>query len=223
VFASDFERVYESTYGQSVGASLLTQYRMAPNIGRLVSDCFYDKRPKTGRGLSPAYYSVFPDCMSQEVTWVDTASAQNAREKHSDNRDEYWNDGEARVVMVLLQHIVESEGFLEKIRGDLQPGEPAIGIICMYSKQRDILDGLKSTASWLGDARRLVKIDTVDSHQGKENRIVILSTVCIDRPGFSKKFNRINVGLSRAMERVFIVGPPSFGKGATRTIRSALS
>lgn len=213
VFASDFERVYESAYGQSVGASLLTQYRMAPNIGRLVSDCFYDKRLKTGRGPSPAYYSMLPDFMGQEVTWVDTASAPNAREKHSDNRDEYWNDGEARVVMALLQHIVESEGFLEKIRGDLQPGEPAIGIICMYSKQRDILDGLKSKASWLGDARRLVKIDTVDSYQGKENRIVILSTVRTDRPGFLKKFNRVNVGLSRAMERLFIVGATKLWEG----------
>lgn len=206
VFASDFERIYESSYGQTVGASLGMQYRMAPNIGQLVSDCFYDKDLKTGRGASPDYYSLLPEFMNQEVTWVDTADAPNAHERHSEERDEWWNDGEARVVMALLRHIVEAEGFLERIRTGLQPGEPAIGIICMYSKQRDLLDDLKSKASWLGDARRLVKIDTVDSYQGKENRIVILSTVRSASPGFLKKSHRINVGLSRAMERLFIVG-----------------
>jgi len=218
VFASDFERIYESAYGQAVGASLLMQYRMAPNIGKLVSDCFYDKKLKTGRGASPEYYSLLPSFMSHEVTWVDTGDAPNARERHSENRDEWWNDGEARVVMAILQHIVEAEGFLDRIRSELQPGEPAIGIICMYSKQRDILDDLKSKASWLGSARRLVKIDTVDSYQGKENRIVILSTVRTDRPGFLKKFNRINVGLSRAMERLFIVGAAKLWSGRNNSL-----
>lgn len=218
VFASDFERIYESAYGQTVGASLLMQYRMAPNIGKLVSDCFYEKKLETGRGASPDYYSLLPGFMSQEVTWVDTAEAPNARERHSEDRDEWWNDGEARVVMALLQHIVEAEGFLDRIRSDLQPGEPAIGIICMYSKQRDVLDDLKSKASWLGHARRLVKIDTVDSYQGKENRIVILSTVRTDKPGFLNKFNRVNVGLSRAMERLFIVGTTKLWSGRNNSL-----
>ena len=78
----------------------------------------------------------------------------------------------------------------------------------MYGKQRAILDRMKSEASWLGDARRLVKIDTVDSYQGKENRIVILSTVRNNQylnPGFLRSSNRVNVALSRSMDKLFIV------------------
>jgi superfamily I DNA and/or RNA helicase len=54
-----------------------------------------------------------------------------------------------------------------------------------------------------------VKIDTVDSYQGKENRIVILSTVRNHpngRVGFMWRSNRINVGVSRAMERLYVIG-----------------
>ena len=61
---------------------------------------------------------------------------------------------------------------------------------------------MKAEAVWLGSARRLVKIDTVDSYQGKENRIIILTTVRNNkglRPGFLRSPNRINVAMSRAM------------------------
>jgi superfamily I DNA and/or RNA helicase len=130
------------------------------------------------------------------------------RESSSDNGAEKWNEAEARVVMSLLRKIIESDEFIDSVKKDLQPGEPAIGVICMYGKQRAILDRLKAEASWLGDARRLVKIDTVDSYQGKENRIVILSTVRNNpfmNAGFLRSSNRVNVALSRAMDKLFIV------------------
>ena len=93
--------------------------------------------------------------------------------------------------------------------------EPAIGIICMYSKQRELIDRMKAEATWLGAARRLVKVDTVDSYQGKENRIVILSTVRNNASltyGFLKSPNRVNVAMSRAMERLVIVGASKMWK-----------
>jgi superfamily I DNA and/or RNA helicase len=86
----------------------------------------------------------------------------------------------------------------------------------MYEKQREVIDQMKAEASWLGDARRLVKVDTVDSYQGKENRIVILSTVRNSpdgRPGFLTSPNRVNVAMSRAMERLFIVGSSKMWRG----------
>lgn len=54
-----------------------------------------------------------------------------------------------------------------------------------------------------------MKIETVDSYQGKENRIVIVSLVrSNDRGqiGFLDRDNRINVALSRAMDRLVVVG-----------------
>ena len=62
---------------------------------------------------------------------------------------------------------------------------------------------------WRDSFKSLVKIDTVDSYQGKENRIVIVSITRNDpelSPGFLRSPNRINVALSRAMDRLIIVG-----------------
>lgn len=218
VFESDFQRIFDSNYGRTVGARLLKQYRMAPDIGELVSDCFYEGKLASGRAAPPQYYDTLPPSLQHQVSWIDTSTlGEKGMEQVSDSGEQRWNDVEARVIMALLRQIVESDEFLATVRDELQPGEPAIGIICMYSRQREVLDRLKAEASWLGEARRLVKIDTVDSYQGKENRIIILSTVRNNKsqtPGFLRSPNRINVALSRAMERLFIVGATSMWKGA---------
>lgn len=188
----------------------MRQYRMAPDIGELVSACFYGGNLEPGRGAPPPYYSSLPRLLHQQVNWVDMAPlGAHAHEQMSDSQDQRWNEVEAKVVMGLLRQIVECDEFMQRVVEELQPGEPAIGIISMYSRQREILDRMKAEASWLGDARRLVKIDTVDSYQGKENRVIILSTVRNNergRAGFLSSPNRINVALSRAMDRLFVVG-----------------
>lgn len=214
---SDFERLFNSAYGQQVGTTLLTQYRMAPDIGELVSECFYDGKLETGRGAPPEYYDLLPAHLSKQVTWVDTSTlGRRGYEQTNDARDDTWNTAEAHVVMELLRQIIESDEFMAFMAEDLKPQEPPIGIICMYSKQRSLIDKLKAEAPWLGSARRLVKVDTVDSYQGKENRIVILSTVRNNpngRIGFLRSPNRVNVAMSRAMERLFIVGASKLWQG----------
>jgi superfamily I DNA and/or RNA helicase len=42
VLRSDFARAFNSAYGAQASAALLTQYRMAPPIGDLVSKTFYE-------------------------------------------------------------------------------------------------------------------------------------------------------------------------------------
>jgi hypothetical protein len=163
--------------------------------------------------VPPEYYDFLPEHLRTEVSWIDTGSlGARSAEQTSDDGVERWNPTEARIVMALLQQLVEAEDFMAFLEDDLQPNEPGIGIICMYSKQREFIDRMISEAVWLESRRRLVKVDTVDSYQGKENRIVILSTVRNNasfNPGFLRSPNRINVAMSRAMERLYIVGARS--------------
>ena len=55
----------------------------------------------------------------------------------------------------------------------------------------------------------MIKVDTIDSYQGSENRIILLSLVRHNDKkniGFMNDNARVNVALSRAKERLVIVG-----------------
>ena len=79
----------------------------------------------------------------------------------------------------------------------------------MYAEQKRLIRQKFNQRIWNDGFKALVKIDTVDSYQGKENRIIILSLTRSDKqksPGFLRTPNRINVAMSRAMDRLLIIG-----------------
>ncbi len=79
----------------------------------------------------------------------------------------------------------------------------------MYSGQKEKLEAAFARQSWEPRFRRLVRIDTVDAYQGKENAIVVVSLVRSKRhriAGHVNSPNRCNVAMSRAKERLIIVG-----------------
>lgn len=60
-------------------------------------------------------------------------------------------------------------------------------------------------------------IDTVDAYQGKENSIVVVTLVRANdqrKPGHVGRENRCNVAMSRAKERLYIVGNPEMWSSA---------
>jgi hypothetical protein len=205
---SDFERAFESSYGEQVGATLRTQYRMAPPIGALVSACFYPIPLEPGRGAPAPWFAELPERLRSIVTWIDTSDA--GRESHDRNKKPgYDNPFEAREVLELLRSICASASFMQALVADSAEDEPPIGVICTYAEQERLLQRLLSEQAWATGYRRLIKIDTVDSYQGKENRIIIVSATR-NNPhhdqGFVSSRQRINVAISRAMDRLIIVG-----------------
>ena len=175
---SDFERVFQSEYGKQTCATLKTQYRMAPAIGSLVSACFYENVLENGKTDDdvPYIYSELPEKLMSCVTWLDTASLPNAYHEQGKNGSLY-NRAEAKEIISLLQSFQDDENFInsEIIRNCLAKNEQAIGIICMYSAQKKLIRDLFNQNSWGDDFHRLVKIDSVDSYQGKENRVISFS------------------------------------------------
>lgn len=221
VIQSDFERLFENGYGKSAGARLKTQYRMLPPIGKVVSDTFYGGELEAGRTEPEIDPKVLPDGLELPLTWITTDSMGAAGEEKTESTGtSRVNQAEADSIVALLKNWSATPSFTEWVAGQTKHAH-VVGVICMYAAQRDLIRKKIQAANLPEAFRRSIKIDTVDSYQGKENPIVVLSLVRNNvsgqaerglasiRPGFLKRPNRINVAVSRAMDRLVIVGAKS--------------
>lgn len=217
VLQSDFERVFDSPYGCHAGHALDTQYRMAEPIGRLVSEAFYDGKLRHGRQEPLVKPGAMPELLTAQLGWISTDGLGAAgRQRQERGGSSLFNEAEADIIIGLLRRLDLHAPFQRWL--DEQPARHAIGIICTYAAQRELLARRLPAAGLSAAVRERCKIDTVDSYQGKENPIVILSLVRNNldgpleggvrtiAPGFMARPNRINVALSRAMDHLFIVG-----------------
>ncbi len=225
VLRSDFARAFNSDYGQRASAALLTQYRMADPIGDLVSQTFYDGKLQNptleDRRTVPDFYLKGPKPIKSTVTWLDTSELGGKSDHDDDRGSSIYNRCEAVQIISLLKQVSDNDDLVEDLAGIVSKNEAPIGVICMYAEQKRILRQMFNQELWPDGFRELVKIDTVDSYQGKENRIIILSITRSDKkqsPGFLWMPNRINVAMSRAMDRLLIVGNSAMWKGRNKDL-----
>ena len=213
---SDFERAYTSSYGSSNGRTLTEQYRMAPPICGLVSRTFYEPGGVTletskDRMGDAQLGAALGQILTSPITWIDTSHQQRHVELSADwNPTTFWNHAEVETILRLLEKLADNSAVVDALAAS-SDGSP-VGIICMYSAQKLKLEQAFAARPFEARFRRLVRIDTVDSYQGKENAVVIVSLVrCNDRrdQGHVRSANRCNVALSRAKERLVVVGARS--------------
>ena len=198
---------------------LFRQYRMHPNIGCLISECFYDKGLKNAENTSERLHGLLYESKPiSSVIWFNTTEKKNCYEieKYDDGKIAgYYNEAEIAIVsdfLVLLNRWYTNMNLSK-----------SIGIITAYSVQAQQLH------------RRLprkqlkafydIEVDTVDAYQGRDRDIIIYSIVRSSSEmelgqarkkngrstlGFLRDdnggMNRINVALSRARELLVIVG-----------------
>ena len=218
ILRSDFERIFQSRYGSAAGHTLTEQYRMLPAIGRIVSKAFYGNALRHGRkdGVIPP--DVLPPSLSLPLLWLSTdALARRGFQHASRDSRSLINESESDAIIALLREFDSHGPFMAWLQAQTRFQEP-IGIICTYAAQRDLIRRRFPAAGLTPLLRQKCKIDTVDSYQGKENPIVLLSLVRNNedgpvevggvtiRDGFMSRANRINVALSRAMDRLVLVG-----------------
>jgi hypothetical protein len=185
---------------------------MADPICRLVSKIFYEPFNvhlwTSPRRKSSTLFEGAPRPLHQPIVWVDTSAEPRHVERTPEwNKHSFFNQAEVEAVIRVLERIADNLDLVAGLR-TTEEASP-IGVICMYSAQRIKIEQEFSRRPWDADFRKLVRIETVDSYQGKENTIVILSLVrCNDKrdQGHVRRPNRCNVALSRAKERVLIVG-----------------
>jgi tRNA A-37 threonylcarbamoyl transferase component Bud32 len=247
---SDFERVFTTPYGFAAGARLKTQYRMLEPIGQVVSEAFYPDMPlHAGREKPEIDPALLPAELDVPLLWIETdGMGEAAAERAEEGGKSRINRAEADAIVAMLEDWHSHEPFRTWLL--TQQKHPAgIGVICMYAAQRDLIRRKlrQSALAYLLD--RHLKVGTVDSYQGKENPVVLLSLVRNNeegpmeagvrrvREGFLTTPNRINVAVSRAMDRLVVVGvrgrwspqgpmgrmAEAFGRQVTREAARAVS
>ncbi|WP_462249144.1 AAA domain-containing protein [Ferruginibacter sp.] len=155
---------------------LNTQYRMREAIAGFSSNYFYNGLLQSATHLSNTGAHIF---------FIDTAGS-GYNEKHGSDGSSLQNEGELQIVLKLI----ETES--------LEPLHTAF--ISPYAGQvaaaKDILP-------------KQMRISTIDSFQGQEKEIVILSLVRSNDDGdigFLKDYRRMNVAITRAKEKLFVIG-----------------
>lgn len=210
--ASEFERAFTSGYGTQVSRRFTEQYRMDDAICRMVSKCFYEPHAvaletSNDRAGGLTFDKAGAAWLGRPMTWVDTSGHPKAKEGRPHGSTSRFNEAEVDTVITLLEDISNNKELVAYL--SKKDDETPIGVICMYAAQKARIEARWLQRAWEARFRRLVRIDTVDSYQGKENEIVIVSLVC-NNPhgdiGHVRSANRCNVALSRAKERLVIVG-----------------
>ena len=176
---------------------LSTQYRMIRNIGNLISTVFYNGTIETGCNDEDKIHGL-SRYEGDSIIWFDTS--ENIRRKQKKTKgNSFMNEEEKRIILEILEDLKKS--------GELAGLD--IGIITGYSGQKDII---RNSVKAIGyDKIAQIDINVLDAFQGRENDIIIYSTVRTDNSiGFQKEKERVNVAFSRAKKLLIICGDMNF-------------
>lgn len=180
--------------------TLRCQYRMAPPIGRLISECFYDGELENedSRGLDEILVAV----KGRAVAWLTTRERENRGEQRA---------GSSFVNTCESEHIVD---VLHEFERALSSTDRSVSVL--------VLSGYNAQVRYLErsvdrESRKLTHLSveccSIDAVQGREADVVIFSVTRSndDRTaGFLRVLARINVALSRAREVLIVVGDDRF-------------
>lgn len=176
---------------------LTTQYRMIENIGNLISQVFYNGIIDTGCDDEKRRHGLSRYC-KKSIVWFDTSQNKKKMQKRTKGGS-YINEEEKRIILEILNDLKNSQE-LEGLD---------IGIITGYSGQKELLR--KSIKASGFDKIATIDVNTLDAFQGRENDIIMYSTVRTrDSIGFQKEKERINVAFSRAKKLLMVCGDMEF-------------
>jgi superfamily I DNA and/or RNA helicase len=172
--------ILETAFSSVPSVFLLdTQYRMRKSIAGFSSKHFYENKLVTPESL---------DNIGDHFLFYDTAGA-GLNEETSDERPGYANSGEMNLVLQLIEKL------------ELDKSQTAF--ISPYSSQIALAKENLSSE---------IRCSTIDSFQGQEMHTIIISLVRSNEKGqvgFLSDHRRINVAMTRAKERLIMIGDSS--------------
>lgn len=186
---------------------LNTQYRMEPEIVAFSNREFYGDRLVTAETVRQREPAAILDALgyAAPLVFVDTAGADCIEEQNPETLS-YKNEGEAALLLTLLQHIEDA--------ATNTGASLSTGVISAYREQaRHVRHVLRARygEDVLGRAGGALQLeaDTVDSFQGRERDVILISLVRSNddgETGFLGEVRRMNVALTRARRLLVVVG-----------------
>ena len=178
-------------------AILNVNYRATPDILKTYN-VFYDNQLELGR-KTPSKIIMKPDSIyrNKDVYFFDVKNGKEAFDGPS-----RFNTEELEAIKLCLNDLMQEVENAKEIT--VSAIFPYAAQISKFTKEnKNLINEMKKTF-------RSFECDTVDSFQGRETDIVLLSTVVTDNSlsNFLKDFRRINVSMSRAKDKLIIFGNP---------------
>lgn len=220
---AELDRQAKGRGGRPIAKRLELQHRMHPAIARIISKCFYegtlDTHPDCRKRFETEdrpFRSADPKCLPEKpIVVVNMPSLQATIDKKSGDRRPRWhNPDEVKAVLDVLAQLRPSQG-----------KRPKLAILSPYREQvtrlRRMIDdaagGFDHLAGFAAATRHDRYVETVDSFQGSEADVVIVSLVrnndhsnVKSALGFLSDFRRMNVLLSRARWQLILIGSMDF-------------
>jgi len=187
-----FEMAWDGGLPAEARCLLTIQHRMHPQISAYVSRASYDGLLEDAPEVQ-AYEFVTRKPLPVALHFVDTDGMRGSRERRGPG-GALRNETEVRVAA----HVV-------RLLDERAPRELSMAVIAMYAEQVERLRQALGRRKF----KRSVKIDTVDSFEGREEDLVVISLVRSNergRIGFLRVPNRLNVAVSRARRLVACIG-----------------
>ncbi len=159
-----------------------TQYRMNHKIMQFSNAQFYEEKLTAHPSVSSQTLKNDP---YEPIEFIDTAGCGYT--EHKDSSGGISNTGEVEIIQKRMAEID-----LENI---------SVGIISPYRRQVTLLEEM--IINYAGNAQ------TIDSFQGQEKELIIVSLVRSNENGiigFLKDYRRMNVALTRAKKKLIIIG-----------------
>ncbi|GAX75224.1 hypothetical protein CEUSTIGMA_g2668.t1 [Chlamydomonas eustigma] len=203
---------------------LTVQYRMHPEIRSFPSSFFYEGRLQDGRSVLETPPAAFYDAEVGLLKPYVVFDVERGREmSHSRSKRNLAEAEMAAALFLELKCEVEVQERKAVEAGKPKPPPVQVGIISPYRAQKELIRDLFSRV-FGSESSPPVRIETVDSFQGKQLDVIILSCVrtsagvsetlsSTDKQahggasiGFVADVRRLNVAITRAKSALWVLG-----------------